>query len=38
MQVRVLLAGSLRNIQIPRELLTCGSEDKTIEQRLYSEW
>jgi len=38
MQVHAVLADIFRNIQILGELLTCGSENKTIEQGLHSEW
>ena len=38
MRVHAMLVDGLRNIQIPGELLTCDREDKTVEQRLYSEW
>ena len=38
MRVHVMLVDSVRNIRIPGELLTCDREDKSIEQRLYSEW
>lgn len=37
MQVRAMLAERLRDIQIPRALLTCDREDERIEQRLDSE-
>jgi len=37
MQVHAMLAERLRSVQIPRELLTCDREDKSIEQRLDSE-
>lgn len=33
-----MLVDSLRDIQMPGKLLTCDREDKTIKQRLYSEW
>ena len=38
MRAHAMLVDSVRNIQIPVELPTCDREDKSIEQRLYSEW
>jgi hypothetical protein len=37
MQVHAMLVERLRNMQIPRGLLTCDREDESIDQRLDSE-